>query len=244
MLGRWADLWEQLARYECWDVTALATATLLLGGRPDLAAADPTATHLFAAVLAAYPDPRGFCAAWSAAHPGRSVDAAFTRAWPLKEALGNRAAGRAALGRLVDGEVARLEDHKRAVLAPQAALERAAAVDRAMFDDSHAGVLLRRYETACEREYHKALAEVLKFRKERPPAVETSAEPEPPVDEPVDPVQNEPIAETVESQGVVGDVPAAEPVAAAAPSADIHAYADLTPSTPENGVKPPRLAAV
>src|SRR5262249_47788847 len=183
LLGRWGDLKEQLARYECWGVTALATATLLLGGRPEQAAGDPTATHLFAAVLAAYPDPRGFCGAWSKAHPGRSVDAAFVRAWPLKEALGNRAAGRAALGRLVDGEVARLEELKRDVLDPRAALDRAEAVDRALFDDSPSGVLLRRYVTACEREYHKALAEVLKFRKERPPEPEIGAEPETPASE-------------------------------------------------------------
>src|SRR5262249_10386821 len=65
---RWGELKEQLARYGCWDVTALATATLLLGGRPDLAAADPNATHLFAAVLAAHPDPRRLCDEWAAAH--------------------------------------------------------------------------------------------------------------------------------------------------------------------------------
>jgi hypothetical protein len=232
LLGRWGDLREQLARYECWDVTALATATLLLGGRPEQAAGDPTATHLFAAVLAAYPDPRGFCGAWSAALPGRSFDAAFVRALPLKEALGNRAAGRAALRQVVDGEMARLEERKRAVLDPQAARDRAAAAERALFDDSPSGVLLRRYETACEREYHKALAEVLKFRKERPPEPEIEAEPEPPAAEAEDPVRNEPIAEPAEGKEVVSNDPVAAPAATAAKPADVLSHVDGMPTTP------------
>ena len=34
-----------------------------------------------------------------------------------------------------------------------------------MFDGSKEGALLRRYETACEREFHKAIADLMKLRK-------------------------------------------------------------------------------
>src|SRR5262249_50906453 len=180
LLGRGGGLSERLAHVGCGDAAALAVATRLLGGRPEDAALDPTATHLFAAGLAAHPEPRLLCEDWKAEHPGRDVSGACVRALPLKEALGDRAGGRAALRRLGAGEVGRLEERKRAELDPRAALERAAAAELALFDDSPSGVLLRRYETACEREYHKALAEVLKFRKERPPAAEFEADPEPP----------------------------------------------------------------
>src|SRR5260370_15218246 len=54
----------------------------------------------------------------------------------------------------------------RAQLAPTAEADRAEAVDRAMFDDSKEGMLFRRYETACERELHRAIKDLMKSRKE------------------------------------------------------------------------------
>jgi hypothetical protein len=241
LLDHWGTLKEQLERDRCWDAAALATAIRLAGGRPD-DPADPATAALLTAVLAAHPAPRRFYDTWLR-QVGRGAAAVFVDAFPPPEAPGDRAAGRAALQRLVAGEVARLEDLKRTELDPLAALERAAAADRAMFDDSPAGVLLRRYMTACEREYHKALAAVLKFRKERAPVEAIAAEPGPPAAEieaasvppaagAAEPVRNEPIAETGEGQEVVIAGPAAEPVAAAGPWVGAVSHVDGTPLMP------------
>jgi hypothetical protein len=253
LLDRWAELKAQLLRYQCWDAAALAAAIRLAGGRPD-DPADPAAASLFAAALAAHPAPRMFHERWGR-QVGRDAAAEFLDAFPPREVPVDPAGGRAALGRLIDGEMARLEEHKQAVLDPLAAAERAAAADWAMFDDSPAAVLLRRYMTACEREYHRALAAVLKFRKERPPVAAVEDGPEPPAAEveavPVspaagaaEPVRNEPIAESPETEGVAsGDLFSGvlPPVARAV---DDQSNLDLTLPTPGNRFEPPRLAAI
>jgi hypothetical protein len=232
LLARWAELRDLLEQAGYWDVTALAAATRLLGGRPEAMAADHTAARLFAAAFLAHPAPRDLCDGWAAAHPGRDVHAAFGHARPHHDALGSRTPALAALRQAVADEVARLEARKRLVLDPRAALDRAEAADRAMFDDSQSGVLLRRYMTACEREYHKALAAVLKFRQARAAEPEVEAEPEPPAAAAGEPVRNEPIAEGDGSQEVLTAGPVAEPVGPAAPPVNVFSYMDETPPTP------------
>jgi hypothetical protein len=248
LLDRWGELREQLLRYQCWDAPALATAIRLAGGRPD-GPADPPTAALFAAALAAHPAPALFHERWGR-QVGRDAAAVFADAFPPPKAPGDRAA----LERLIDGEMTRLEEHKRTVLDPLAASERSAAGDRAMFDDSPAGVLLRRYMTACEREYHRALAAVLKFRKERaaaveiaaapePPAAEIETAPEPPAAEAAGPVRNEPITETLEGEGFANDEPFPVALPPAARAVDDQTGFDLTPPTPGGGVEPPLRAA-
>jgi hypothetical protein len=241
LLDRWAELKEQLLRYQCWDAAALAAAIRLAGGRPDDPADPPTAA-LFAAALAAHPAPRMFHERWSR-QVGRDAAAEFLDAFPPREVPVDPAGGRPALLRLIAGEVARLEAHKRAVLDPLAAAERAAAADRAMFDNSPAAVLLRRYMTACEREYHRALAEVLKFRKAQPAAprveAEVESEPEPLATEAGEPVRNEPIAEGTGAKGFVADGPVESPAAPAAPWVDVLSHVDATPPGPVSGPPQP-----
>ena len=58
-------------------------------------------------------------------------------------------------------------------------MERDGAEDRALIDVSHAGVLLRRYETATEREFHKTLAEIQAFRKASAAPIRNEPVPEP-----------------------------------------------------------------
>jgi hypothetical protein len=241
LLDRWGALREQLIRYECWDAAALAAAIRLVGGRPE-EPADPATAALFAAALAAHPAPRRFYDTWLR-QVGRGAAAVFVDAVLPPEGPGDRAAGRAALQRGIEGEMSRLEDLKRTVLDPLAASERAAAADRAMFDDSPAGVLLRRYMTACEREYHKALAEVLKFRKERPPvaavgpepAPQVAAEPSPPAAAVAGPVRNEPIAEDSGDKEVVADGPVQVPAMPAAQPVDARSDVNETPPAPVSG---------
>jgi hypothetical protein len=245
LLARWAEL-EPLLEWgaECWDFTALAAATRLLGHRPEAMATDLVAARVFAACLAAHPQPKLLGDAWAASHPGRDAQAAAIRVRPLRDALYNRAAGRAVLRQMIADEVARLEERKRSVLEPRAALDRAEAADRALFDDGKSGVAFRRYETACEREYHKSLAECLKFRNERASAAEVEADPPPPAASAAAPVRNEPIAETPETERVANDDPFPGALPPAARMVDVPTEFDLTPPTPANRVEPPRLAAV
>ena len=96
---------------------------------------------------------------------------------------------------MVLDEMARLEQLKRDILDPMNELDRADAADRAICDVSKEAVLARRYETACERELHKALADLTKLRKDRARESIPAAEPEPLRNEPIlraEPLRNEP----------------------------------------------------
>jgi hypothetical protein len=61
-----------------------------------------------------------------------------------------------------------------------ARVDRDGAEDRALIDVSHAGVLLRRYETAAEREFHKTLAEIMAYRKASAAPIRNEPVPKPP----------------------------------------------------------------
>jgi hypothetical protein len=98
----------------------------------------------------------------------------------------NKLDAKAMLWQVFTKEITRLQDLKREHLDPLAIADKAGAKDRAMFDDSKEAVLLRRYETACEREFHKSIADLMKLRKtpilrepEPEPAPEPVADPKP-----------------------------------------------------------------
>ena len=88
--------------------------------------------------------------------------------------------GRDMLRAIINDEIDRLmrltREHR---LEDIAQIERDGAEDRALIDVSHAGVLLRRYETATEREFHKTLAEIQAFRKASAAPVRNEPVPEP-----------------------------------------------------------------
>ncbi len=84
---------------------------------------------------------------------------------------------------IISSETARLRTLKSESLDAFAAFDRDAAVAASHFDDSSAAVLLRRYETACERELRRAVSDLSKV-----PTPVAPAEPAP-VDPPL---RNEP----------------------------------------------------
>ena len=94
---------------------------------------------------------------------------------------------------VIANELTRLRELKKR-LDPIDRLDRASAQERAMFDGSKEGALLRRYETACEREFHKAIADLMKLRKG------AASRPEPEPEGP--PLQNEAIAEIISGEPV------------------------------------------
>jgi len=71
-------------------------------------------------------------------------------------------------------------------------------------------VLLRRYETACEREFHRSISDLMKLRKAPAP------EPAEAADEP--PVRTEPIAEPSSEPEVTAAAPAAAPADLSSPA--------------------------
>ena len=91
-----------------------------------------------------------------------------------------------------------------------------------MFDGSKEGVLLRRYETACSREFHKAISDLMRLRKE----AASRAEPED--EEP--PLQDEPIAETAAEEVVASTGPISPRIEAVAtrPATERDGIATLT----------------
>ena len=105
----------------------------------------------------------------------------------------------AQLWEIITGELNRLADLKKYLLDPIDRLDRDSAEERAMFDDSKEGVLLRRYETACEREFHKAIADLMKLRKE------AALRPAPEAEDA--PLPNEAIAEAAAEEQVVSNDP-------------------------------------
>jgi hypothetical protein len=88
--------------------------------------------------------------------------------------------GREILRGIINDEIDRLMHLRRVKqLDELAQSDRDGAEDRALIDVSHAGVLLRRYETATEREFHKTLAEIRAYRKASAASVRNEPIPQP-----------------------------------------------------------------
>src|SRR6185312_15534271 len=105
-----------------------------------------------------------------------------------------------ALRAVVAKEVARLRALKSDKLDRLAALDRKSAVVLAEFDDTHIGLLIRRYTTANRREMRQALLDV------------QNAQPVPETEEEVE-AEAEPETEVTPESGAVGFVPSTAPPA-------------------------------
>ncbi|MCA1657647.1 MAG: hypothetical protein LC713_08090, partial [Actinobacteria bacterium] len=196
MLDRWGELAEALHRQGFWTFPEQYRAMRLLGARPEDALEHREAVPMFLAAHKANPE------GWDL---GGEVDRARigTLGRPINnpqlEALkalepADAEAGRAELRAVVAREVGRLEALLASKLEPEAEEDRESAEDRAMFDASEAGALRLRYESACERELRRSVAELEKRRKEAARAAASRPEPAPeapaPAAEP--PARNEP----------------------------------------------------
>ena len=208
LLDRWRELGEALGTSGYWTTGEKFRAVRLLGRRHEDILEDREVTRVFLACNVAHPEAWDFYDEVKQARLG--VDGAalpFLRMEALRARRpADQAAAQADLRDVVDGEVSRLEA-LREVLEPRDQLDRDGAEARALFDDSPSGVLRRRYETACERELHKAVQEMSRF-----PLV---ANDDPGLTPQGDVFQNEPIPEVVELQ----DVAVPDPPEPAAPSA-------------------------
>ena len=178
---------------------------------------DRSIRNVFLACHAAHPDKWKLFDEFQQARLG--VDGKpiyFFRIEEFKKDVPTRDTALAQLKELVDGEMDRLTELKELVLDPNAEADKQEAGERAMFDDSASGTLRRRYESACEREFHRSINEYMKYRKESnraerrsaPKAVENKPAPAP--------ARPDIIAETAAPKGPPECVP--EPVPTPKPS--------------------------
>ena len=203
LILRWIELAEMLRHHGFWHYPEKFRAVWLLGRRPEDVLEDQVVQRIFLACNIAHPDtddndPDRFdlwdeCYQAKMGLEGRpmyffQIDAIR----PLRPA--DHLTAKAQLWEVFTKEITRLRALKQEHLDPIDRLDRASAQERAMFDGSKEGVLMRRYETAVEREFHKSIADLSRLRKEAvPDARWVEAEAVPTAEEAVE--RNEPIAE-------------------------------------------------
>jgi hypothetical protein len=185
LLARWRELLHILDSELCWNFYYQYRAIRLLGNRVDDMFEDQNSRAIVLAAFAATKDIKG----WSVYRvaelsyfrcDGRVGD---PRRVTYIETLAPESPekGREVLRAIVNAETERLMRWRRDRLLDEVArVDRDGAEDRALIDVSHAGVLLRRYETATEREFHKTLAEIMAFRKASAAPIRNEPVPKPP----------------------------------------------------------------
>jgi hypothetical protein len=167
LLEHWQELGRALELRGHWDEERLERAAALLGhaSLPD-EAAEPQAAELVRHGLGAMPAPDPDDVRW------------FFGAAEGEEAWGRlppMAQSRAYLEAFVAAQVERLVALRDWLWEHVDAPDRAAAAERALFDAGPEAVRLRQYESACERERSRALAELERLKKAR--AAEPAPEP-------------------------------------------------------------------
>ncbi len=174
-----------------WQSPDRFTAIRLLGQQPMDPASDPQVRRLYLACWAMEPEVKHpFADVYPDLHPdekSRFLERLRDReAWVLGPE--SPEAGRTALVALVAEQVNRLEE----LLAGHLGRAAAAGVDRLEFDDSHAGELIRRYQTSCNRTLIRVLQIYFKVRNEVERASEDPPPPDPPLDEAMRPSAGNP----------------------------------------------------
>ena len=168
LIARWEDLLEALDTFGSWEPQEAYAACRLLGRRPEDSIDDAVVSTL---IIAAHAAAKGYWSLYDAFSQARRgligravqhcrVEARSERFAPTQEG------GLAWLRAAVERERARLFALKAGYLDALAARDRAGAVESAHFDDSHAAVLLRRYETANARELKQSITELARLRKD------------------------------------------------------------------------------
>jgi hypothetical protein len=159
------DRWDELARTLCtegyWHYPQKFEAIRLLGKRSQDALCDQQLQEIFLACNAAHPDKWDL---WDEFHQARlGCDGKPTyvmRVEFLRKFMPEHDDAQRYLLKVADDEIARLKQLGDEHLLPLEEADRAGACDGAMLDETPAGQLLRRYETANARELHRSLREL------------------------------------------------------------------------------------
>jgi hypothetical protein len=97
--------------------------------------------------------------------------------WPGLAAQERREAARAELGKIIDGEIARLEGVREGLDHQAIARDRAGAQARALFSATPEAILARKYEAAAERGFYRALKQIERLNAQADEAEEVAASP-------------------------------------------------------------------
>jgi hypothetical protein len=167
MLKQWDELYGLLDREGYWHYNDKFRAIRLMGKRFFDLLDDNEIAMIFVTAHAAHPEAWDMVDEAHQARLGLPGKPMYNRRIEWLKTFEYTEVGEACkeLKKLVVRQKDKLKQ-LRVQLAPTAEADRAEAVDRAMFDGSKEGMLFRRYETACERELHRAIADLMKSRKE------------------------------------------------------------------------------
>jgi hypothetical protein len=184
LLARWRELLYILETELSWNFYYQNRAIRLLGKRVEDLFDNQDSRKIILAALAAGKDAQEWglldIAKQSMLGAAGRIDDAYRVEYIATLAPSTLEQGRDVLRAIVNDEIDRLMRLRREQrLEDVARMDRDGAEDRALIDVSHAGVLLRRYETATEREFHKTLAEIMAFRKASAAPVRNEPVPEP-----------------------------------------------------------------
>ena len=163
LLARWAELREPLASFGTWENNQIYEAARMLGRRPEMSTDDPLVSRLLLCAHAAGTGGYAFRDYFSQARrcaPNNPIEEDRYRVRRDTLTPESAEAARAWMLATVDQEMDRLRALKADRLDELAALDAECAAAAACIDGSEGGVLVRRYESACERELHRALAEL------------------------------------------------------------------------------------
>jgi hypothetical protein len=174
LISRWKRLRATLEAAGKWDDYDRLTAVALLGKYAEDALDDPELTSLFVACHATVQPIRDVWGDFAHARAvGHGKPLAHERVDVLSgSSLTDPEAARGFLRRLATRELEQLAELKSNHLDSLAALDRDEAADRALVDDSKAGTALRRYESACAGEFHRALRDLNKLPAGNEPSAE------------------------------------------------------------------------
>src|SRR6185312_2286464 len=219
LLGWWETLLETLDSFGTWWDNEAYIACRLLGRDPERATDDPVVARVVTASRVAHCLRDMRVPPVTPITPEALVGSVFggyndarrhATNYPVQrdrvevryEQLGivTKEQGQAALRAVVAKETARLRALKSEKLDRLAALDRKSAVVLAEFDDTHIGLLIRRYTTANRREMRQALLDL------------RNAEPVPETEEEVE-AEAKPETEVTPESGAVGFVPSTAPPA-------------------------------
>ena len=168
MIARWERIGGILDRESFWHYPEKYEAIKLLGHRPDDALNVEIVGKITMACRLLHPEPWDITADIQQAALGCEGRPIYAVRAQWLEAHGPKSFEQAfdTLFNVIRDEVTRLRDRKE-TLDGIAVIDRQEAEDRAMFDDSKEAVLALRYESARDRELHRALADLQKKRKEQ-----------------------------------------------------------------------------
>ena len=215
LIERWVELGDVIRLHGYLHYPEKLRAIRMLGRNPEDVVEDPLVQEIFCACNVAHPgthdkDPDCFSFLDECIQARLGIvdkPMFFMQVEQIQKLRPKtRQAAEDQLWNLVESEVGRLKTLKADYLDPLDASDRAGARARAMFDSSKEAVLMRRYETACEREFHKSIAGIQKIQKakdftpEPPDSDDTPAPPD-------DLFPNEPISEPVSDSEVTDFTP-------------------------------------